>query len=99
MAIDKKTLKMFLDNPAMYSAEDLDQEDQVESEIMPEVEPEEMIGESEEPELVAEEDVEMEDEPTAMEEGIDQKVVSDMQASPEMRKKALQRIKQKYLGQ
>lgn len=132
MAIDKKMLQRFLDNPANVSAEEMldDQEEQempseesqIEPEEMMESEPSEMDGE----EMAEGEDMSLSDlqvpsqsqedidfgtleklkrlkagEP--MESGEDEEtsadVASDMQAPTELRKKALQRIKQKYLGQ
>lgn len=140
MAIDKKTLQRFLDNPASFSAEDMGLDEQEEP-VLPGLEdqlppaPEEMLEpEIEEPEVSpqAPESDELEDEegdiqlasarpamPQADEnimaklkklkagepiedDGDEQEsadVASDMRAPTDLRKKALQRIKQKYLGQ
>lgn len=129
MAIDKKTLQRFLDNPANVSAEDMELEDSEQTEESPEgeLQPEEMIEEEPyiEPEIVAEDTESLESqEPMMVSEDIDsdllaklkklkagesideeemgdeeaKEVANDSGASVEMRKKALQLIKEKYLG-
>lgn len=145
MAIDKKTLQRFLDNPAMFSAQDMGLEDGEalapdESSLdgaldIPEVDPEgallEQAPEISDPDeinqqLDLEQDEEGDDELASIEpmpktpdsdavtklkrlkagEPLedtsteqDQEIASDMQAPMDLRKKALQKIKQKYLGQ
>lgn len=139
MAIDKRVLQRFLDNPANVSAEDMELEDGEQlapdessdgALDIPAIDPEEMLESpeiSDPDELNQEEDL-MEDEADvaslapsmpspdsdaltklkrlkageSLEDAPDsevQDVASDMQAPMDLRKKALQRIKQKYLGQ
>lgn len=124
MAIDKKMLQRFLDNPANVSADEFDMEDELptseESERAPAGEEEE-VPEMEEQEPELDDGVEVASAAPAkeldseimsklkrlksgqpadeMDEEEAQDVSSDTEAPIELRKKALQQIKQKYLGQ
>lgn len=142
MAIDKKMLQKFLDNPAMFSAEDmgLDEGEALapdESSLdgaldIPEIDPEaallEQAPEISDPDEVNQESDLADDEmdmasiaplkPSVQTDALSklkrlksgqpledesqqevQDIASDMEAPMDLRKKAMQKIKQKYLGQ
>jgi hypothetical protein len=141
MAIDKRMLQKFLDNPAMFSPEDMGlsegeemspDESTDESVTIPAIDPEadltEEAPEISDPDELNQENDLIEDESEVaslapsmpqsdsedlaklkklrMGESLDdsseneiQDIASDMGAPMDLRKKALQRIKQKYLGQ
>jgi hypothetical protein len=130
MAIDKKMLQKFLDNPALVSAQDLDLDSSPDGSMdIPEVDPEADLVEqapdiADPDEVNQENDLAKQDEvasiqPAAVDsdiiaklkklkagESLDEEseqeqgdIASDMKAPIELRKKAMQKIKQKYLGQ
>jgi len=153
MALDNKTLRRFLDNPAMFSAEDMELEQEIPADVdgsmdIPEIDPEaDLLNEA--PEIADPDEINQQNdlaqdeqvaslspeisgykvspEVSALSKEIapssdsdmvaklkrlksgepmdetsqqeDQEIASDMKAPIELRKKALQKIKQKYLGQ
>lgn len=98
MAFDKSVLQKFLANPANVSPEDLEDD----QEVLPEesLQDEEVPVELEEPEFEEEiAEPAKEEIPEDMPEEQTSEIASDMKAPIELRRQALLRIKQKYLGQ